>query len=120
MIRILLKSKIHGATLTDANLYYRGSITIDEIIMQKANIIAGERVDVLNVNNGTRLQTYVIKGKTKSGVICLNGPSARLGHAGDTIMILSYGLYTAAETKRHTACIIELDGKNKIKNSHLA
>jgi aspartate 1-decarboxylase len=116
----MLKSKIHSAVITDAQLYYRGSITIDEAIMKSADLAEDERVDVLNINNGARLQTYAIKGKKNSGVICLNGPSARLGHKGDKIIIISYGLYSKKEIKKLKPKIIELDGENKIKTTHLA
>lgn len=120
MMRIMLKSKIYPATITDAQLYYRGSITIDEEIMIKADLLERERVEVLNINNGKRLQTYVIKGKKKSGVICLNGPAARLGIKGDAVVILSYGFYTRDELNKHNAVVVELNGKNKITNTHLA
>lgn len=120
MMRIMLKSKIYSATITDAQLYYKGSITIDEAIMKAANLLEGERVDVLNANNGTRLQTYVIKGRKNSGVICLNGPSARLGHKGDKIMVLAYGVFADSEAKKKKPKIVQLNDKNKITNSHLA
>ncbi|MBU0897314.1 MAG: aspartate 1-decarboxylase [Candidatus Omnitrophota bacterium] len=120
MIRTMLKSKVYYATITDAQLYYKGSITIDEEIMLAADLKEAEKVEVLNLNNGVRLETYAIKGKKKSGVICLNGPAARLGFAGDKITILSYGLYSEVELKMHKPIYVELDGKNKIKNTHLA
>lgn len=116
----MLKSKISYATITDAQLHYKGSITIDEAIINKADLMVQERVDVLNLTNGSRLQTYVIKGEKGSGTICLNGPAARLGHKGDKIVILSYGLYTAKELKKFFTKYVELDDKNKIKNSFLA
>ncbi|MDD5583614.1 MAG: aspartate 1-decarboxylase [Candidatus Omnitrophica bacterium] len=120
MLREMLKSKVSYATITDLQLYYKGSITIDEEIMEKADLLEGEKVEVLNLNNGHRLETYAIKGKRKSGVICLNGPSARMAHRGDTIFILSYGLFTEKELSTHKAKFVELDDKNKIKNTHLA
>ena len=85
----LLKSKIHQVTVTEANLNYVGSITIDETLMEAANLIENEKVQVLNLNNGERLETYVIKGKKDSGVICLNGPAARKAAVGDTVVIIS-------------------------------
>ena len=85
----LLKSKIHQVTVTEANLNYVGSITIDETLMESANLIENEKVQVLNLNNGERLETYVIKGKKDSGVICLNGPAARKAAVGDTVVIIS-------------------------------
>src|ERR1700730_17343481 len=86
----ILKSKIHRAVITEANLNYVGSITLDEDLMDAANIIENEKVQVVNVNNGERLETYVIKGKRNSGICCLNGPAARKGTAGDIVIIISY------------------------------
>lgn len=88
----VLKSKIHRATITEANLNYVGSITIDEDLMEAANLIENEKVQVVNVNNGERLETYVIRGKRSSGICCLNGPAARRGMAGDIVVIISYAL----------------------------
>jgi len=120
MMRIMLKSKIYYAVINDLQLYYKGSITIDEKIMEQADLKEGERVDVLNLNNGIRLQTYVIKGAKDSGIICLNGPAARLGFKGDRIVIISYGLYGEEEVKNLKGKYIEVDEQNKIKNTHLA
>ena len=120
MMRIMLKSKVFYAKVTDLQLYYRGSITIDEKIMEEANLKEGERVDVLNLNTGSRLQTYVIKGKKGSGDICLNGPAARLGFKGDKIIIISYGIYNEDELKDLKAKYVELGEKNEIKNTYLA
>lgn len=86
----ILKSKIHRATITEANLNYVGSLTLDENLMEAANMIENEKVQVVNVNNGSRLETYLIKGKRGSGVCCLNGPAARLGAVGDIVIIISY------------------------------
>jgi aspartate 1-decarboxylase len=86
----VVKSKIHKVTVTEANLQYVGSITIDESLMEAANIIEHEKVQVININNGERLDTYVIKGKRNSGVICLNGPAARKASVGDVVIIISY------------------------------
>lgn len=96
----VLKSKIHRVTITEANLNYIGSITIDEDLMDAANLIENEKVQVVNVNNGERIETYVIKGKRDSGVICLNGPAARKGMAGDVVVIISYAqmAFEAAKT----------------------
>lgn len=88
----VLKSKIHRAVITEANLNYVGSITIDEDLMDAANIIENEKVQVVNVNNGERIETYVIKGKRGSGICCLNGPAARKGMVGDIIVIISYAI----------------------------
>lgn len=86
----VLKSKVHRAVITEANLHYVGSLTLDEDIMDAANMIENEKVTIVNVNNGERLDTYLIKGKRGSGVCCLNGPAARRGMAGDIVVIISY------------------------------
>jgi aspartate 1-decarboxylase len=95
----LLKSKIHRAVITEANLNYIGSITIDEALMEAANIIENEKVQVVNVNNGERLETYVIKGKRGSGICCLNGPAARKAAVGDIVVIISYASLDFEEEK---------------------
>lgn len=95
----ILKSKIHRAVITEANLNYVGSITIDEDLMDAANLIVNEKVQVVNVNNGERLETYVLKGKRGSGICCLNGPAARKGLTGDVVVIISYALVDFEEAK---------------------
>ncbi len=120
MMRTMLKSKIYYATVTEAQLYYRGSITIDEDIIEKADLLIHEKVEVLNMSNGSRIETYVIKGKRGSGVICLNGPAARTGLKGDKLVILSYGLYNKEEIEKLKPTCVELDDANKIKNIHVA
>lgn len=102
----LLKSKIHQVAVTEANLNYVGSITIDEALMEAANLIENEKVQVLNINNGERLETYVIKGKRDSGVICLNGPAARKAAVGDTVVIISYCSMDFEEAKTFKPTII--------------
>lgn len=102
----VLKSKIHRVTITQAELNYIGSITIDEDLMDAANLIEGEKVHVVNVNNGERLVTYVIKGPRKSGVICLNGPAARKGLAGDVVIIISYASMDFEEAKAFKPTIV--------------
>ncbi len=109
------KSKIAHATVTQAELYYEGSITIDEALLKAVDIIPGEKVEVLNINNGSRLETYVIAGKAGSGQICLNGPAARLGFVGDKLIILSYGLLTKAQVKKFKMKIVYLNEKNHIR-----
>ena len=99
----VLKSKIHRVTVTDADLNYIGSITIDEALMDASNIIEGEKVQVVNLNNGERLETYVIKGKRDSGEVCLNGPAARRAQSGDVIIIISYCRLDFEEAKSYTA-----------------
>jgi len=120
MMRTMLKSKIYYAVVSDLQLRYRGSITVDAEIMEKADLKEGEKVDVLNLNNGARLQTYIIKGKRLSGEICLNGPAARCGCKGDELVILSYGIYTDAEVELLKAKHVELNKQNEIQNTHLA
>lgn len=110
------KSKIAHATITEAELHYEGSITIDEDLMKAAGLLHGERVEVLNINNGNRFDTYVIEGKAGSGVICLNGPAARLGVVGDKIIILSYAYMEPQEAQETKMKIIHLDDKNRIKS----
>jgi len=113
----VLKSKIHRVSVTEANLNYVGSIAIDEDLMDAANIIAGEKVQVVNVNNGERLDTYVIKGKRGSGEICMNGPAARKVVVGDIILIVSYALMDFEEAKTFKPKIIFPDtSTNKLIN----
>ncbi len=112
----VLKSKIHRVHVTEANLNYIGSITIDEELMKAANIIEGEKVQVLNINNGERFETYVIKGKAGSGEICLNGPAARKAQIGDTLIIISYACMEFEEAKNFKPTIIFPDEKtNSLK-----
>lgn len=102
----VLKSKIHRVTITEAELNYIGSITIDEDLMDAANIIEGEQVHIVNANNGERLVTYVIKGPRKSGIICLNGPAARKGLVGDIVIIISYASMDFEEAKKFKPTVI--------------
>lgn len=102
----VLKSKIHRVTITEANLDYIGSITIDEALMEAANIIANEKVAVVDNNNGARLETYVIKGKRGSGQICMNGAAAHLMHPGDVIIIMAYAVLDAEEAKTFKPTVI--------------
>ena len=95
----ILKSKVHRATITEANLNYVGSLTLDEDLMEAANMVENEQVQVVNVNNGERLTTYLIKGKRGSGVCCLNGPAARRGMVGDVVVIISYASMPFEEAK---------------------
>ncbi len=116
MLRTILKSKIHRCRVTEANLYYEGSITVDEALMEGADIIANEKVEVLNINNGLRIETYAIRGKKNSGVICLNGPAARGACVGDEVIILSYATVEDKEAKSIKPKIIKVDGQNRIKD----
>lgn len=113
MYRQMLKSKIHRATVTDANLNYVGSITIDEDLLIKAKILENEKVLVVNVNNGERFETYVIKGDSGSGNICLNGAAARLAHVGDTVIIIAFGIYEEHELKEYKPLVVHVDANNK-------
>lgn len=106
----LLKSKIHCARVTEANLHYMGSITIDEDLMDAAGIIAGEHVHVVNNNNGERIETYVIKGPRASGCICLNGAAARKFQVGDEVIIMCFAQMTPAEAASHKPRVIFPDG----------
>lgn len=102
----VLKSKIHRVKITEANLHYIGSITIDEDLMDAANIIENEKVQVLDLDNGERLETYVIRGTRGSGMICMNGPAARRINPGDTVIIISYACMDFEEAKKHKPTII--------------
>jgi aspartate 1-decarboxylase len=102
----ILKSKIHRATITEANLHYVGSLTLDEDLMDASHIIEHEKVQVVNVNNGTRIETYVIRGKRGSGVCCLNGPAARQGAVGDVVIIISYATMEYEEARNFKPWVI--------------
>jgi aspartate 1-decarboxylase len=110
----MCKSKIHRAKVTEANLYYEGSLTIDSDLLEAADILPYERVQVVNVNNGERFETYAIAGKRRSGIICLNGAAARLGQVNDEIIIITYGTYSEEEMKSYKPTVILLDKENKI------
>lgn len=110
----LLKCKIHRATVTDANLNYEGSITIDRDLMDAAGLLPFEKVGVLDVNNGSRLDTYVIEGPRASGTICLNGAAARLVQPGDLVIIVAYASMSPEEAKSWQPTVIRVDAKNKI------
>ena len=114
MLLEFLHSKIHRATVTDANLNYVGSITIDETLLKAANIKVGQKVDILDVNNGERFQTYVIKGKADSGCICLNGAAARKVQPGDKVIIVTYAYFTPQEVEDFEPTVIMVDENNKI------
>lgn len=110
----LMKSKIHRARVTEANLNYVGSITIDEDLMDTADLMKNEKVQIVNNNNGNRFETYVIPGERGSGIICLNGAAARLVHPGDVIIIISYGLFERKEAKEFNPKIVFVDENNKV------
>jgi aspartate 1-decarboxylase len=111
----VLKSKIHRVKITQAELHYVGSITIDEALMEAANLIEGEKVQVVNINNGERLETYVIKGERNSGTICLNGPAARKAAVGDVVIIISYASMEFEEAKKFKPTLIFPTPDNRLE-----
>lgn len=110
----VLKSKIHRVKITQAELHYVGSITIDEDLMDAASLIEGEKVQIVNVNNGERLETYVIKGERGSGMICMNGPAARKVQVGDVVIIISYAMMSLDEAKAYKPSVIFPDESNQL------
>ena len=114
MLRHLMKSKIHRATITSADLHYEGSLTVDEDLLDAADLVTYEEVQVVNVNNGARFSTYVIPGPRASGVLQLNGAAARLGQPGDLVILISYGVYSEDEAERHSPRVLFVDPKNRI------
>jgi len=116
MLLTILKSKLHRVRVTEANINYVGSITIDEDLMDAASLLENEKVQVLNVSNGERLETYVIKGKRGSGIICLNGPAARKAIVDDLVIVISYALMTPEEAKKYEPVLVYPDSTtNKLK-----
>lgn len=114
MLRTMFKSKIHRATVTEANLHYVGSITIDEDLIKAADMLPYEQVQVVNINNGARFETYIIPGASGSGVVCLNGAAARLAQPGDVVIMMTYGQYNEAELADYHPKVVLVDSKNKI------
>ena len=114
MLVTICKSKIHRATVTEADLNYEGSIAIDKDLMNATDILPNEKVQVLNLNNGARFETYVLVAEADSGIICLNGPAARLGEVGDLLIIVSYCDLEFEEAKEYKPKVIYVDEKNKI------
>jgi aspartate 1-decarboxylase len=115
MQRVMLKSKIHRATVTDCDLHYAGSITLDPDLLEAADILEHEQVHVVDVDNGARFETYTIAGERGSGEITVNGAAARLVHRGDTIIVISYGQYDEAELRRHAPRVVHVEtGSNAI------
>ncbi len=110
----VLKSKIHRVKITEAELHYVGSITIDEALLEAANLIEGEKVQVVNINNGERLETYVIKGARNSGIVCLNGPAARKAQVGDVVIVISYASMDFEEAKKFKPSLIFPDPENRL------
>ena len=114
MRRTMCKSKVHRAVLTGADLHYEGSLTLDLALMEAADILPFEKVQVVNVNNGSRLETYVIEGERNSGTIQLNGAAARLGAAGDHVIVISYADYEMSELEKFEPKLVFVDDKNRI------
>ncbi|MBI5467587.1 MAG: aspartate 1-decarboxylase [Deltaproteobacteria bacterium] len=115
MQRVMLKSKIHRATVTDANLDYEGSVAIDEALMEEAGIYEFEQVQIYDINNGNRLTTYAIKGERGSGAISINGAAAHLAGKGDLVIIATYSVLDENEAQKHSPVLVYVDGKNAIK-----
>ena len=114
MMRTMFKSKIHRATVTDANLHYVGSVTVDEDLMRAADLLPGEQVAIVDVTNGARLETYVITGPAGSGVIGINGAAAHLVSPGDLVILISYGLMDDAEARARRPRVVFVDGRNRV------
>ena len=114
MMRIMMKSKIHRATVTQADLDYVGSVTLDASLMEAADLLEGEQVAIVDITNGARIETYVIPGQRGSGVIGINGAAAHLVHPGDLVIIMSYAMVTDAEAKALEPRVVHVDEKNRI------
>lgn len=119
MYRTICKSKLQRLKVTEAQLYYEGSITVDGALLEAADILPGEKVEILNINNGSRVETYAIKGKRNSGTVCLNGPAARHACVGDELIILAYALADDKEAKSIKPKIVYVNAKNRIRNKNL-
>ncbi len=114
MMRIMMKSKIHRATVTQADLHYVGSVTLDAALMEAADLLEGEQVAIVDITNGARIETYVIPGERGSGVIGINGAAARLVHEGDLVIIISYGMFGDAEARALKPAVVHVDEQNRI------
>ena len=114
MMRVMMKSKIHRATVTQADLHYVGSISIDSALMEAADLLEGEKVAIVDITNGARLETYVIPAPAGSGMIGINGAAARLVHEGDLVIIISYGMMDDAEARALKPRVVHVDGQNRI------
>jgi aspartate 1-decarboxylase len=119
MLRTMCKSKIHRATVTGADLHYVGSITIDPVLMEAADLMEYEQVQIVDINNGARFETYVIPGERGKGEICLNGAAARLVHTGDRVIVISYAQYDEAEMATYRPTFIFVDEHNRISREPL-
>jgi aspartate 1-decarboxylase len=119
MQRHLMKSKIHRATITSADLHYEGSLTVDQELLDAADLAHYEEVQIVNINNGARFSTYVIPGPRGSGIVQLNGAAARQGLPGDLIIVISYGVFSEDEARRHSPRVVFVDGQNRIVRPQL-
>jgi len=119
MRRELCKSKVHGATVTEANLHYEGSLTLDTDLIDAADLVPYEKIQVVNINNGSRLETYVLPGEPGSGAVHLNGAAARLGQVGDRVILISYAQYDASEIEGHEPRVVFVDEQNRIMKRSL-
>ncbi len=113
-MRTMLKSKIHRATVTQADLHYVGSVTVDEDLMDAADLLAGEQVAIVDVTNGARLETYVIPGQRGSGVLGINGAAAHLVHPDDLVILISYGMMDSADAKAFIPTVVHVDAQNRV------
>ena len=116
MLRTMMKSKIHRATVTQADLHYVGSVTVDEDLLEAADLLPGELVHIVDVTNGARLETYTIAGERGSGVIGINGAAAHLVSPGDLVILIGYGQMDSAEARAHRPAVVHVDEKNRIRN----
>jgi aspartate 1-decarboxylase len=114
MMRIMMKSKIHRATVTQADLHYVGSVTLDPVLMEAADLLEGEQVAIVDVTNGARIETYAIRGEAGSGVVGINGAAAHLVHPGDLVIIISYGFFSDAEARSLDPRVVHVDAENRI------
>lgn len=114
MLRTMLKSKIHRATVTQADLHYVGSVTVDQDLLDAADLLPGEQVAIVDINNGSRLETYVIPGKRGSGVIGINGAAAHLVHTGDLVILIAYGQMDDAEARAYQPRVVHVDSANQV------
>lgn len=115
MYRFMCKSKIHSAAVTEANLQYKGSITIDETLMESADLLPYEKVQIVNLNNGSRVETYVISGKRGSGTVCMNGAAARWAQPGDKVIIISYAMMEDSAARKHRPKVVFVDQRNVVQ-----
>jgi aspartate 1-decarboxylase len=118
MLRTICKSKLHGATITQTELAYEGSITLDTDLMAAANMLAWEKVQIVNLNNGSRIETFVIPGRAGSGTVCLNGPAARTAVVGDVVHVISYAEMTEEEADGYQPVVANLDEENRVLSTH--